>query len=215
MEYNLHYKESSQEFTSLPKRSIPPYYCLKIMLRKAKTAVCRRPLNTTLSSFYSNTKLFTLHIISVFKEYKIDCASIIIIFLYYSNLTSKELLGDVSFVNASTCNWKPVLFSPRSVWSQWQLCFCSENNVPVFFLNYQKKDLALLVTVTNMNGDDAYEAKLVGNFPNTLSYSGVRSMTVSMTESAHELRIIWWMSSFHMLSCIKELGCLYINIEQK
>lgn len=57
-------------------------------------------------------------------------------------------------------------------------------------MNYQKKDLALLVTVTNLNGDDAYEAKLVGNFPNTLSYSGVRSVTVSMTEIAHELRII-------------------------
>ncbi|XP_037542084.1 integrin alpha-6 [Nematolebias whitei] len=57
----------------------------------------------------------------------------------------------------------------------------SENNVPEFFLNYQKKDLALLVTVTNMNGDDAYEAKLVGNFPNTLSYSGVRSVTIIAT----------------------------------
>ncbi|XP_065818223.1 integrin alpha-6 isoform X1 [Labrus bergylta] len=51
------------------------------------------------------------------------------------------------------------------------------NNVPVFYLNYERKDLALRVTVNNMNGDDAYEAKVVGTFPETLSYSGVRSQT--------------------------------------
>ncbi|KAK5890282.1 hypothetical protein CesoFtcFv8_013817 [Champsocephalus esox] len=50
-----------------------------------------------------------------------------------------------------------------------------KNKVPVFHLNYEKKDLALRVTVSNMNEDDAYEAKLVGTFPNTLSYSGVRT----------------------------------------
>ncbi|XP_069558662.1 integrin alpha-6 [Brachyistius frenatus] len=51
----------------------------------------------------------------------------------------------------------------------------SKNNIPEFMLNYEKKDLALRVTVNNMNGDDAYEAKLVASFPDTLSYSGVRS----------------------------------------
>ncbi|XP_034549203.1 integrin alpha-6 isoform X2 [Notolabrus celidotus] len=50
-----------------------------------------------------------------------------------------------------------------------------KNNVPVFHLNYERKDLAVQVTVNNMNGDDAYEAKLVGTFPESLSYSGVRS----------------------------------------
>ncbi|XP_053295060.1 integrin alpha-6 isoform X1 [Pleuronectes platessa] len=50
-----------------------------------------------------------------------------------------------------------------------------KNNVPEFHLNYERKDLAVRVTVNNMNGDDAYEAKLVGTFPDTLSYSGVRS----------------------------------------
>ncbi|XP_044221590.1 integrin alpha-6 isoform X1 [Thunnus albacares] len=50
-----------------------------------------------------------------------------------------------------------------------------ENNIPVFYLNYERKDLALRVTVNNMNGDDAYEAKLVCSVPDTLSYSGVRS----------------------------------------
>uniref|UniRef100_A0A673ACU9 Integrin alpha-2 domain-containing protein n=1 Tax=Sphaeramia orbicularis TaxID=375764 RepID=A0A673ACU9_9TELE len=49
-----------------------------------------------------------------------------------------------------------------------------KNNIPVFNLNYERKDLALQVTVNNMNGDDAYEAKLNGTFPDTLSYSGVR-----------------------------------------
>ncbi|XP_068184928.1 integrin alpha-6 [Antennarius striatus] len=50
-----------------------------------------------------------------------------------------------------------------------------KKNIPVFHLNYERKDLALRVTVNNMNGDDAYEAKLVGTFPDVLSYSGVRS----------------------------------------
>ncbi|KAM3861692.1 integrin alpha-6 [Diretmus argenteus] len=50
-----------------------------------------------------------------------------------------------------------------------------ENGLPVFSLNDQKKDIALQVTVKNKNGDDAHEAKLVGTFPDTLSYSGFRS----------------------------------------
>ncbi|XP_034041834.1 integrin alpha-6 isoform X2 [Thalassophryne amazonica] len=50
-----------------------------------------------------------------------------------------------------------------------------ENGVPVFSLNDQKKDLAVQVTVKNKNGDDAHEAKLVGTFPESLSYFGVRS----------------------------------------
>lgn len=54
-------------------------------------------------------------------------------------------------------------------------CVCSKNNLPVFHLNYERKDLALRVTVSNANGDDAYEAKLLATFPDTVSYSGVRS----------------------------------------
>ncbi|XP_024919730.1 integrin alpha-6 isoform X2 [Cynoglossus semilaevis] len=50
-----------------------------------------------------------------------------------------------------------------------------KNNLPVFHLNYERKDLALRVTVSNANGDDAYEAKLLATFPDTVSYSGVRS----------------------------------------
>ncbi|KAG7501776.1 integrin alpha-6 isoform X1 [Solea senegalensis] len=50
-----------------------------------------------------------------------------------------------------------------------------KNNMPVFHLNYERKYLALRVTVNNRNGDDAYEAKLVATFPDTVSYSGVRS----------------------------------------
>ncbi|XP_070770321.1 integrin alpha-6 isoform X3 [Enoplosus armatus] len=56
----------------------------------------------------------------------------------------------------------------------------TKKNIPVFHLNYERKDLALRVTVSNMNGDDAYEAKLVGAFPETLSYSGVRSHQTMM-----------------------------------
>uniref|UniRef100_A0A8C5GPN0 Integrin alpha-6-like n=1 Tax=Gouania willdenowi TaxID=441366 RepID=A0A8C5GPN0_GOUWI len=51
----------------------------------------------------------------------------------------------------------------------------SKENFPEFHLNYEKKDLAIRVTVTNINGDDAYEAKLVANFFDIVSYSGVRS----------------------------------------
>lgn len=47
--------------------------------------------------------------------------------------------------------------------------------LPVFYLNYEKKDLAVKVTVSNVNGDDAYEAKLTGAFPDNVTYSGVRS----------------------------------------
>ncbi|XP_072253147.1 integrin alpha-6 isoform X2 [Leuresthes tenuis] len=50
----------------------------------------------------------------------------------------------------------------------------SMNNIYEFHLNYKKRDLALQVTVTNAYGDDAYEAKLVGSFPDVLSYSGIR-----------------------------------------
>ncbi|XP_077473475.1 integrin alpha-6 isoform X2 [Stigmatopora argus] len=50
-----------------------------------------------------------------------------------------------------------------------------KNNVPVFHLTYERKDLAVRLTVNNIDGDDAYEAKLTGSFPDTLSYSGVRS----------------------------------------
>uniref|UniRef100_A0A673YFU8 Integrin subunit alpha 6 n=1 Tax=Salmo trutta TaxID=8032 RepID=A0A673YFU8_SALTR len=57
-----------------------------------------------------------------------------------------------------------------------------ENGLPVISLSDQK-DIALEVTVKNRNGDDAHEAKLVGMFPNALSYSGFRSqkMTVIIT----------------------------------
>ncbi|XP_014868820.1 PREDICTED: integrin alpha-6-like isoform X1 [Poecilia mexicana] len=48
-------------------------------------------------------------------------------------------------------------------------------NIPEFRLTYETKALAVKVTVTNENGDDAFEAKLVGKFPEILSYSGVRS----------------------------------------
>uniref|UniRef100_A0A665WQE7 Uncharacterized protein n=1 Tax=Echeneis naucrates TaxID=173247 RepID=A0A665WQE7_ECHNA len=61
-----------------------------------------------------------------------------------------------------------------------------KNNIPVFHLNYERKDLALQVTVNNMNGDDAYEAKLVGTFPDSLSYSGVRSHQPKPTCTANQ-----------------------------
>uniref|UniRef100_A0A8C7ZZN3 Integrin, alpha 6a n=1 Tax=Oryzias sinensis TaxID=183150 RepID=A0A8C7ZZN3_9TELE len=41
----------------------------------------------------------------------------------------------------------------------------NKNNVAEFVLNYERKDLALLVNVTNSGGDYAYETKLAGSFP--------------------------------------------------
>lgn len=49
-----------------------------------------------------------------------------------------------------------------------------ENGVPVVSLRDQK-DIALEITVTNQNGDDAHEATLVATFPPSLSYSASRS----------------------------------------
>ncbi|KAG7315921.1 hypothetical protein KOW79_020787 [Hemibagrus wyckioides] len=48
------------------------------------------------------------------------------------------------------------------------------NGMPVISLNHQK-EIALEVTVTNKNGDDAYESFLNVSYPNALSYSGVRT----------------------------------------
>lgn len=46
--------------------------------------------------------------------------------------------------------------------------------MPVVSLSDQK-DIALEITVTNQNGDDAHEAALVASFPPSLSYSASRS----------------------------------------
>lgn len=45
--------------------------------------------------------------------------------------------------------------------------------MPVFSLSDQKY-IALEVTVSNLKGDDAYEAGVVATFPRTLSYSAYR-----------------------------------------
>lgn len=47
----------------------------------------------------------------------------------------------------------------------------------MFHLGYDRKDLALRVTVSNTGGDGAYEAKLLAKFPSVLSYSGLRFPT--------------------------------------
>lgn len=63
-------------------------------------------------------------------------------------------------------------------------CFCSENGMPVLVLKDQK-DIALEITVTNnpsdiknpqKDGEDAYEAKLIATFPDSLTYSAFREM---------------------------------------
>ncbi|MFT7799541.1 integrin alpha-6-like [Arapaima gigas] len=49
--------------------------------------------------------------------------------------------------------------------------FVEKNGIQVMSLSDQK-DIALKINVTNMNGDDAYEAKLQAKLPSYLSYSG-------------------------------------------
>ncbi|KAJ0070270.1 hypothetical protein NL108_007591 [Boleophthalmus pectinirostris] len=61
-----------------------------------------------------------------------------------------------------------------------------KNGIPVFYLNYEKKDLAVKVTVNNKNGDDAYEAKLTGLFSENLTYSGVRSQDKQILCNANQ-----------------------------
>ncbi|KAM9709535.1 integrin alpha-6 isoform 1-T1 [Menidia menidia] len=61
----------------------------------------------------------------------------------------------------------------------------SMNNIYEFHRDNEKRDLALRVTVSNPNGDDAYEAKLVGRFPDKLSYSGVRSELTACNANAN------------------------------
>ncbi|XP_046693527.1 integrin alpha-6b isoform X2 [Silurus meridionalis] len=51
-----------------------------------------------------------------------------------------------------------------------------ENGVPVISLSHQQ-EIALGVTVTNKNGDDAYESVLTASFSNSLSYSAIRTKT--------------------------------------
>lgn len=48
--------------------------------------------------------------------------------------------------------------------------------MPVISLSDQK-DIALEVTVTNLSGDDAHEAKVNASFPSSLTYSAYRSPT--------------------------------------
>ena len=71
--------------------------------------------------------------------------------------------------------------------------------MPVISLSDQK-DIALEVTVSNLKGDDAYEARVVATFPRTLSYSAFRvpanvsfSVCVSHTQThgLHTLLTSW------------------------
>ncbi|XP_076026019.1 integrin alpha-6 isoform X2 [Genypterus blacodes] len=94
-----------------------------------------------------------------------------------------KVLSEINFVKEG-CGGDNVCQSNLQL--QYRLCYKKsnqdvfaplpmENGVPVFSVSDQKKDLAVQVTVKNRNGDDAHEAKLVGTFPRTLSYSGFRS----------------------------------------
>uniref|UniRef100_A0A3B5MMJ3 Integrin, alpha 6a n=1 Tax=Xiphophorus couchianus TaxID=32473 RepID=A0A3B5MMJ3_9TELE len=86
----------------------------------------------------------------------------------------RQAVTEVNFVKEG-CKNKRICYSNLKMENSLFVYLCSAHNIPEFKLTYEKKDLAVKVTVTNKNGDDAYEAKLVGKFPEILSYSGVRS----------------------------------------
>ncbi|XP_066544445.1 integrin alpha-6 [Amia ocellicauda] len=50
------------------------------------------------------------------------------------------------------------------------------NGLPEISLSDQK-DIALEITVTNINGDDAHEARLVATYPDSLTYSSARTLS--------------------------------------
>lgn len=104
---------------------------------------------------------------------------------FLSNLPVQTRAERLCIITAWWVNFnKKTYFSISSSWIKlYCLCICSKKNIPVFHLNYERKDLALRVTVNNANGDDAYEAKLVGTFPDMLSYSGVRSHQTTVNNS--------------------------------
>lgn len=60
--------------------------------------------------------------------------------------------------------------------------FNRENGIAVVSLTDQK-DIAVEVTVKNLNGDDAHEAKLMGWFGDSLSYSGYRSQRSTVSDT--------------------------------
>lgn len=48
-----------------------------------------------------------------------------------------------------------------------------------------QKEIALEITVTNKDGDDAHEASLIASFPRSLSYSAYRTVSnVSLSYSS-------------------------------
>ncbi|KAM9791409.1 integrin alpha-6-like isoform X1 [Syngnathus typhle] len=60
-----------------------------------------------------------------------------------------------------------------------------ENGVPVISLSKQR-DIALEVKVTNQNGDDAHEARVVASFPRAITYSAFRSPPNLVTCTANK-----------------------------
>lgn len=53
------------------------------------------------------------------------------------------------------------------------MCVQRDGGVPLISLSKQK-EIALEVKVTNLNGDDAYEASVLASFPSSLTYSTSR-----------------------------------------
>lgn len=61
----------------------------------------------------------------------------------------------------------------------------SGKDVPVISLSDQK-DITLEVNVTNLNGDDAYEASVVASFPRAVTYSAFRSLSQEVSCDANK-----------------------------
>ncbi len=73
--------------------------------------------------------------------------------------------------------------------------------MPVISLSNQK-DIALEVTVSNLNGDDAYEASVLASFPKSLTYSAFRvPANVSLSPHTHTQHTLYTLYTHVHVTC--------------
>lgn len=88
--------------------------------------------------------------------------------------------------------------------------------MPVISLSHQQ-EIALEVTVTNKNGDDAYESVLTASFPDSLSYAAVRPNNVVSLTSQVRSALLFTKSVapcfFYLLTFNRMFVCTQISCQ--
>ena len=85
-----------------------------------------------------------------------------------------------------------------------------ENGLPLISLSDQK-DIALEVKVTNLNGDDAYEAAVLATFPKSLTYSAFRvppNVSLPVTHTYTERMFFVILTGIHYLFQERKVICV-------